>query len=121
MIERRQLHEARLSCTNDGKSHSNFCRGNAAVRTFSHVVTSVLWSLINCCLVVAILAYVPVSMFGHGTMWQKVVVLVAFVWLLLLCGQIIFVFRTGRVFEFQMYRFQKLHKELLARDRKRNR
>ncbi len=80
-----------------------------------------IWRLINSCLVVAILAYVPVSMFGHGTMWQKVVVLVAFVWLLLLCGQIVFVFRTGRVFEFQMYRFQKLHKELLARDRKRNR
>jgi hypothetical membrane protein len=83
--------------------------------------TVVAWRLINRCLVVAILAYAPVAMFGHATMWQKVVVLVAFAWLLLVCGQIIFVFRTGRVFEFQMYRFHKLHQELAARDRNRNR
>lgn len=80
---------------------------------------AVTWRLINSCLVVTIMAYAPVSLFGLATVWQKVVVLVAFAWLLLLCGQIIFVIWNGRAFEFQMNRFHKLHHELAARDRKR--
>ncbi len=76
---------------------------------------SVIWPIVNKSLMYGLLIYLPAAMTGFGASWQKSVILLAFVWLQLLCVQLVAVLWNDRAFELQMNRMSKLGKELSAR------
>jgi hypothetical protein len=75
---------------------------------------SVVWPMINKGLIYALVLYVPATVVGFGPSWQKSLILFAFVWLFLLCGQLIAVVRKQRLDQLQKYKRSRLADELSA-------